>query len=948
VSQNSLIIHDRLYRTLRLCLTQAQGAIPFDYAGVWIKGNRDLWVYDMTQSEDRLPPTAGLPVTSLFNDDGAPVLILDTPFEKGYQGELGPISSLAIAPMQADRFAGTVALASSKAGAFSAAQLALLSHLAGQMSILAYEIHAYSDLQTRYAELADSYQSTSDAASQHLRSVKQLQQANEDLGTKLTQTVALVKIGQSIHMLHDETKISQFVAQALIAEMSLERGLILLLDDSGEKLSCRAHASQAGLEAANWFMLADGGLIGDILRRNEPAFVADAMNDTRLEEGFWSHFPVTSLIAHPLIMRDEPQGVLVAGSQFPYNKLEEQDIDAISILATQTGQALENAWLYNELRDINTTLEHRVERRTRELGAVNQISETVNSTLELQQVLDLVMDQLSQSFAVERASILLMNDTSSQLAFAMNLGGDLKELQTFPLQLGKGIAGWVALTGETAIVNDPESDPRFFPDVSKSLGFEVTSLLCVPLATKGRILGVVELLNKIDGDFVQEDATRLLSIIPPIAIAIENAQLYGESRQQSAERLALVRVGQELRSLRTLVGSAADISERLLEVINQASPRYQTALLYTREEESWILQATHGLAVGEHTPARTAYVTQVGSESEKAVLITNLAEEPGYKALTPEARSAAIIPLKNWHGETVSVLNIESQDILEENSIDLLEAFTEQIAAALDNVALLTEIEKANCDLVDLNDARIEFVSSVSHELRTPMTSIKGYTDMLLSGMTGEMTEPQRRFLSIIQSNADRLGILVNDLLEVSRLEAGRIQLKPDLMAIDEAIFETTTSLQGQMVSKNLSFESAIPATLPPVWGDKSRIIQVLVNLVSNAVKYTTEGGSVTVRVTEHAATDKEPAYIQVDVVDTGIGIAADEHDKVFQRFFRADHDFVREQVGTGLGLSIVRGLVELHGGRIWFTSELGEGSTFSFTLPLASPKQLGAGQENL
>mgnify|MGYP005836315273 CR=1 FL=1 len=233
------------------------------------------------------------------------------------------------------------------------------------------------------------------------------------------------------------------------------------------------------------------------------------------------------------------------------------------------------------------------------------------------------------------------------------------------------------------------------------------------------------------------------------------------------------------------------------------------------------------------------------------------------------------------------------------------------------------------------NAARVEFVSSVAHELRTPMTAIKGYTDMLITGMAGPLSEAQTRFLRIIKGNADRLGTLIGDLLEVSRLDAGRIRLQLQAVALADVIAETVSALQGQIIQKQLDFGTQLTDALPPVRGDPARLVQILSHLLSNAIRYTPAGGQVRIRASLQSAQDRQ--WARVDVIDSGIGISAADQPRIFQRFFRADHPLVRDQTGNGLGLSIVKGLVELHGGRVWFESEPGRGTTFSLVLPLAT-----------
>lgn len=231
---------------------------------------------------------------------------------------------------------------------------------------------------------------------------------------------------------------------------------------------------------------------------------------------------------------------------------------------------------------------------------------------------------------------------------------------------------------------------------------------------------------------------------------------------------------------------------------------------------------------------------------------------------------------------------------------------------------------------VEADRAKTEFISTVSHELRTPMTSIKGYVDLLLLGSAGPLSEMQRRFLQIVKSNADRLKLLVDDLLDISRIESGRLQLDLRPVPLEAAVEAVVASLKARLDEKNQRLELDLPAFLPPVQADKDRLIQILMNLVSNAHKYTPEGGQIRIR----ACVEGEAVHVAVS--DTGIGIPPEALPRIFERFYRVDDPRVQETPGTGLGLSIVKALVEMHGGRIWVESEVGRGSTFHFTIPIA------------
>jgi signal transduction histidine kinase len=236
---------------------------------------------------------------------------------------------------------------------------------------------------------------------------------------------------------------------------------------------------------------------------------------------------------------------------------------------------------------------------------------------------------------------------------------------------------------------------------------------------------------------------------------------------------------------------------------------------------------------------------------------------------------------------------------------------------------------------VEVDRLKSEFVATVSHELRTPMTSIRGYTDVLLMGAAGAMNENQAHFLNIIKSNTERLNILVNDLLDVSRIESGRVTLSPqalDLREVAEDVLEDVLR-RSQEESKPMALSLDAPKKLPPVNGDLERIRQVLSNLVFNAYHYTPENGTITVRV---YPTD-EGNSVQVDVDDNGVGIALEDQERIFERFYRGEDPLVLATPGTGLGLSIVKQIVDMHKGRMWMKSNgiPGEGSTFSFTLPI-------------
>jgi len=316
-------------------------------------------------------------------------------------------------------------------------------------------------------------------------------------------------------------------------------------------------------------------------------------------------------------------------------------------------------------------------------------------------------------------------------------------------------------------------------------------------------------------------------------------------------------------------------------------------------------------------------------------------------------KSFITVPLKvkDWILGSLTVDRSQAHSLTQDD-LEVMVTFANQLAIALDNVAAYREIEElntgleqkvrertvqleaANEQLQELNQLKSSFVSMVSHELRTPMTSIRTYVENMLDGVTGAVNEKQSQYLRRIQFNIDRLTRMIVDLLDLSRIEAGRVELIPEPIPIVEWMNELIEGLQSLATSRSVRIESHLLGTLPTVDADRDKLTQILTNLIGNAIKFTPAGGRVAVQAQVNAHND----FLRICVSDTGCGIPPEELPKVFEKFFRGTTT-PAEGRGAGLGLAIVKSLVELHGGRIWVESAAGQGSSFFFTLPL-TPKQ--------
>jgi signal transduction histidine kinase len=292
-------------------------------------------------------------------------------------------------------------------------------------------------------------------------------------------------------------------------------------------------------------------------------------------------------------------------------------------------------------------------------------------------------------------------------------------------------------------------------------------------------------------------------------------------------------------------------------------------------------------------------------------------------------------------GEMHAILLLEKDTEPRLNLLDMgfVQRLAEHAIVAITNAQFYDELTRAN-------QSKSEFVSFVAHELKTPMTSIKGYTELILSGVTGNMNDQQQTFLGIVRSNVERMITLVSDLNDVTKLQTNNLQMEFSAIDFRNVITETLRPLHKQIEDKHQKLVTDLPKQMPHIHADQNRLIQVLTNLISNAYKYTPPEGTITIKaeVMERVLDAKGRdlgKFLQVSVRDTGIGMSQEDLAKLFTPYFRSANPQAREQPGTGLGLTITQGIVQRHGGKIWVESVPGGGTTFFFTVPVAAEEEL-------
>jgi signal transduction histidine kinase len=547
------------------------------------------------------------------------------------------------------------------------------------------------------------------------------------------------------------------------------------------------------------------------------------------------------------------------------------------------------------------------------LSALYEVSQAIGSSLDLVEVLNHVMDAVIRLTKADRGFIMLFNDSGGlDVRAARNV--DKETIDGQAMEVSRSVVREVANTGKGVVTTNAQNDPRFSSQESV-VQFSLRSIMSVPLKARGKTIGVLYVDNKARGGmFSEEHLTLLEAFANQAAVAIENARLYTLTDQALAQRI------EELETLQNIdreLNATLDFNHVMSRALDWAKRS-------TGAEGGWIglvdvAAKEIKLVAGDDTSQAISLddkVIRAALAATEATAITASAGSPLGRLFAPvrrERRPLALIALER-HGSDFPPV-----------SVSFMSRFADHAAFAIENARLYEALKVAD-------RKRNEFVSHVSHELRLPMTSIKGYTDLLKSGVTGAVTDQQKQFLQIIRTNVDRMNVLVTDLSDVSKIEVGR--LKVDIGAVDMAgvVNECVDSLKLQIEEKKQTINVNLPA-LPQVRTDKTRLSQVLINLISNASKYTPPEGAITITA------DVRAPFVRVSVVDTGFGMSPDDQQKLFSQFFRSEDAHVREQPGWGLGLHVTKKLVEFFGGEIGALSELGKGSTFWFTMPVFEQK---------
>jgi signal transduction histidine kinase len=551
------------------------------------------------------------------------------------------------------------------------------------------------------------------------------------------------------------------------------------------------------------------------------------------------------------------------------------------------------------------------------LAAIYQVSQALGSSLKLDDALREVMDAVIRLTGAERGAVMLFDEAAGGLDLRAARNLERESLSEKEMEYSRTVVETVARTGKAVLTTNAQTDPRF-ADQYSVMQFSLRSVLCVPLQVKERILGVIYVDNRIrTALFSQRDRELLSAFAVQAAIAIENAQLYTLTDRALAQRVAelegMQRSDRQLNATLDTGKAATTLLDWALQSAH--ADRGWVAIVQDAETGPAIIAASGYAASG--VPALPAE----GDPLSAAVAGREVAVRPGG-AQSPAGMLAPLVR----EDKTVGLVLVErAAPDFSDAERAALARLADHAAAAVENTRLFQEVRRAN-------DAKSQFVSIVSHELKIPMTSIRGYSDLLRQGLVGTLNEKQLEFIKTIISNVDRMAALVSDLADISRIETGRLRIEPAPVSAAEAARDVVAQMKPQFDSRRQTVTTDIPEALPKLHTDPQRLMQILINLLSNANKYTPVGGTIQLRAAAEGRT------VRFSVRDSGIGMTEKEQSQLFTQFFRGESSAVRDQPGWGLGLHVTKRLVEVLGGTIGVESRPGAGSTFWFTQPAESP----------
>ncbi|HEU4370341.1 MAG TPA: GAF domain-containing protein [Methylomirabilota bacterium] len=660
---------------------------------------------------------------------------------------------------------------------------------------------------------------------------------------------------------------------------------------------------------------------------------------------------VESFLAVPLVREDVAVGVIRI-SRTQLQPFTEQQIALVQTFADQAVIAIENVRLFTELQEKNRALTHahaQVTEALEQQTATSEILRVISGIhTDTQPVFDTIVQSAVRLCKAATAAVFLTD--GRMLYEPANYGSSSEVLAVsrarYPRPLDMDTTGGIAVLTKSVVHVPDTEDPLAIEWIRQSgrlVGFR--SVVTVPMLREGDAVGAILVTRRQPGPFSDTEVKLLKTFADQAVIAVENVRLFKELEARTA---ALTRSVEQLTALGEVgraVSSTLDLETVLTTIVSRAVQLSGldggVVLEYEEGVEEFVqrAQAETGGALaaarratrirkGEGVVGRTAVTLEPVQVPD--ITVPGAYVGPNRENLIESGiRAIVAVPMVR-EGRLIGCLGVTRNrpGAFPAETIELLRTFATQSALAIQNARLFHEIEDKSRQLEAASRHKSEFLANMSHELRTPLNAIIGFSEVLGERMFGELNAKQDEYVKDVHASGQHLLSLINDILDLSKIEAGRMELELSEFHLPAALENALTLVRERAGRHGIALHTTVDERVGQVRADERKIRQVVLNLLSNAIKFTPEGGRIDVRAVPG------DGGVEISVSDTGVGIAPEDQEAIFEEF-RQVGTAAKQVEGTGLGLALSRKFIELHGGRIWVQSQVGLGSTFTFTVPV-------------